>query len=1259
MKKSIYAAVLFLLGLFVCHLSHAQNPGKPRIHQFIFEDGATIHKLSDNGAWAVACGPSADDATMDLYPKLIHIATDEVKELCDDPMVPECAAYDVTDDGNMVVGTYNGKPGVWLRAKGEWQNLPLPEGWSSGCIQAVTPDGKYAVGRGSLSYTETPVLWDLENDGEIIPTPGYPEKSLSGERNDQVRFIDITADGRYILGITSFSYVGYTIFFVYDRNNATFIPLGFNYDSATERYTAREKGILFIDDASISPDGKYVNGTAYMVKEIDGQEFPDEYRTPYSYNMETDEFTLFDEEESHDMTICATDNTNALYAAAPPTSPVRTMYIRSGKYWIPLHQILQQVYGIDYFAQTGFEYTGTPISASADGLAIGVIAAPSKDNYILTLPELLTTTASGINLLSDYQVSPVQNTSFSKITSLKLTFSRNVKTLKNPADIQLQDENGKTVKTGIQFEVDASNPKIINIRFRAQTLADGKKYTVVIPAGALSIAGDETRKCDEIRISYIGRATNPVKMTEVSPAAESAISQINFTTNPVIITFDTDIALTDTASAVLFRNDEKEPFCELQMLASDKRIAIYPTTTQYLFKDNTYRIEIKKGSVTDLAGNDANELLCINYNGAYVREITSDDKVLFSEDFNLGLTNMLLYDGDQSAPNTEMAGWDFTSVMPWGLACDEDNMNERCATSHSMYVPAGKSDDWMVTPQIYIPDGKCEITFRVQSYRANKEDKLKVIVWPGEKVLNALAADDIALMRAEGTVVYEEIESPGANEDVLAGDWVRRHISLEKYAGKNIYVAFVNENEDQSAIFVDDLQILRNQDFIISLSSATTAINQASETIKGHVVVKSESKTFSDITLTLKDGNGNVVETLTTDGLSLKKDDSYPFEFSKALPLEAGKSNRFMVSVQMGESKDSIITAIKNLCFEPTKRITVEEYTGMGCPNCPAGIVAMENLEKVYGDKLIPIVYHTYTGDIYESGLTAYTTYLGLVAAPSSLVNRLATGYPLGVVNGGYAYYSPDGDSWLDVAEKEMEQYADADVNITASYHTSTKKITVPCTFKYALDASNLNVNLLTFITEDKLIGYQDNNYYNYEADEVIKDWCKGGIYGKTRVAPYTFNDVARAYVGDSYLGYSGYVPAEVTANKEYTANIVFDVPSTVKDINNCHAVCMMIDANTGKYINAARAEIEVIDDGTDIKESHTNSPIIVNSVNGGIDVCTSTAATVTVYSINGSVLATSVCNGKNHIGLNGYQGIALVRITQGNASVIKKVIVK
>ena len=132
--------------------------------------------------------------------------------------------------------------------------------------------------------------------------------------------------------------------------------------------------------------------------------------------------------------------------------------------------------------------------------------------------------------------------------------------------------------------------------------------------------------------------------------------------------------------------------------------------------------------------------------------------------------NVMLYDGDKNTPTAEMEAWKFNSTTTaWWYAADDDYTNT-CAVSHSMYTPAGKSDDWMVTPQLYIPDDKCYLSFKAQSYRFGSTDNLKVIIYSTDDVYNDLDAAKIEKFRTEGNVVVDKTLSPGSSEGTLNGD---------------------------------------------------------------------------------------------------------------------------------------------------------------------------------------------------------------------------------------------------------------------------------------------------------------------------------------------------------------------------------------------------------------------------------------------------------------------------------------------------------
>ena len=664
------------------------------------------------------------------------------------------------------------------------------------------------------------------------------------------------------------------------------------------------------------------------------------------------------------------------------------------------------------------------------------------------------------------------------------------------------------------------------------------------------------------------------------------------------------------------------------------------------------------GSVTDVAGNGANEKIVINYMGSYEREIVFDDNSLFIEDFNTaGVANLLLWDGDRNEPaaDAQAIGFD-RNDYGWCIVWDEEDPYNLAASSHSMYTPAGKSNDWMVVPQLYIPDEKCSLNFKSQSYMNIKKDNLKVYVWEQENIINLLDDNIVNRIKNEGELIYDQLQSPGLQEGLLAGDWTENSIKLDKYAGKYIYIAFLNDNEAQSAVFVDDILVSHNKPVRVAFTHPTTVINEKSIAIEGVISIESETDVYNTLTLTLKDSEGNEIDKITESGLELKKGDTRKFTFNKELPLTAGNVNKFTVSALCNESLYEVTGKISNLAFEPIKRIVLEEFSGRSCVNCPLGIVGIENLIELYGDLIVPICIRTYSDDPLGTGLAEYSAFLGFAAAPSANINRKGISMPAVSSNGGY-YFSnaqlPEGTQklWQDVVADEMLIPTEADINISLSVDEATNEFVIPVTVRYAMNASNLNLSLFTVVMEDYVEGWQMNGFASVESD-VLGEWSKGGVYAKPVVYDYPNMDICRSYAGATFNGTGGLFPQEMIAGEEYNTELRVAVPQNIEKISNAKVAVMLIDANTGYVVNAAHtgdiAAVESID---------TNASVAIGTTKGCVVVNTQEYAQVEVYGINGMLMG--VAKGDNRITLDAPAGIAIVKVVTANEVVVKKVLVK
>lgn len=1204
MKKSFYISMWFAFVAVALGLS-AKAVAQPVVRQFAFGDGANVRNLSDNGKWAVAFGASADNSLYSDGARLLTVADGselDLKEGLNADTVFSISACDVTDDGNIVVGELNGRPAVWRRNDGGWHYLALPKKYDMGNVESVTPDGKFAVGRmgQQISYlVEAAAMWNLET-GEVVATPGLPEKDAAHLNQNQNRFTQISADGNLIAGTMSFSYLpvagqaGGLFNYIYNVKDASYKVIGFT-EHDTEDWTPHYEHLSFVNIAALSTNGQHVTGGAYITKEVEGSDFPQEYDAPYYFDPATGKFTIYDENEDQGLVSWIVSNTGALFAAGPNNNPYREWSVRSGKYWVSGSDILAQLYDYDIYEKLGISNSGTPMAVDDSGKTL-VFFVENGLSYVLTLPEPAEDLAAKVNLLGSYKVTPAENAVISKLQKITLAFTRNIEVAAQASSVQIFDENGTSVHKAIGFQA-GDDGTSVNIVFRSGALEAGKNYTLRVPAGAIRLAGDASRTNGEINVPYTGRENAPVKLVEVSPRENTSVAQIDATTNPVIFTFDAPVAVLDAAAkGKLYREDETEPIADLTVYYGGSKVLVYPPTTQYLYKDVNYRVELPAGIVTDVTGNSAsaNELVSVKYVGAYERKFDSDDKTLFSADFSTGngLNLFLLCDNDEQEPSetAKNLGFADASNYPWWVVRD-DNSNDMAAASHSMYSPAGRSSDWMVIPQIPIPDMLCTLQFKAQSFRAAAVDSLVVYAWENNNVFNTFSSVLCERVKAEGTKIFAERLTPGASEDVLEGDWVDYVVDLKDFSGKKIYLAFANENNAGSLVIVDDVQVLHNIPLLVSVDTDERVVQADEVEVKGRVAVDDPLAVYTDLYMELRNAASEVVSTFTKTGLSLKKGDVCPFTFERKLPVAIGKENNYTLYLRFtdtnGETAENTVQAsVKNLAFSPVKRVVLEEFTGVNCPNCPLGYLAIEKISGLYGDRFIPMALHTYTGDPLGTGLSEYSSFLGFTGAPQAVIQRSELAAPMISEGGDYMFAPTKNDDrlWLQIVNEEMEKPADAELFLSAWLNEATGQIETEVHTLYALTAEKLNLSIFAVVLENNITGFQDNNLYGI-TDEDLGDFASGKQWGKARIFPFIHDHVVRQIYGTTFNGTAGLLPASIKAGETQKASLQLAVPSTVANTDNLDMVVMLIDNNTGSIVNAVQAPVGTLTNGIEKPE--------------------------------------------------------------------------
>ncbi len=112
--------------------------------------------------------------------------------------------------------------------------------------------------------------------------------------------------------------------------------------------------------------------------------------------------------------------------------------------------------------------------------------------------------------------------------------------------------------------------------------------------------------------------------------------------------------------------------------------------------------------------------------------------------------------------------------------------------------------------------------------------------------------------------------------------------------------------------------------------------------------------------------------------------------------------------------------------------------------------------------------------------------------------------------------------------------------------------------------------------------------------DPIYGEWGASGTLGaQGQYASVEYGHVARGIAGNSFYGINGLLPKDVKPGEDYKVSVVFNRPQTVLENANLSLACVIIDAATGKVLNAdsihelqiTDAEINGIDSLSLLKE--------------------------------------------------------------------------
>lgn len=1156
-RRMVISSVMSMVAWFMAMA--AESPEGALLHGFTLDTGF-VSSLSDNGLWASFRAADYDET--DCTPRRLNLTTGEIETLPFNAAKYSghiASAYDITDDGLTLVGHIDRVPAYYR--DGDWHELPLPpktRGYS-GYVTSVTPDGHTMCGWISLSFTDfRPVIW---RDGELLELgdlPTYEEMyarhiiddedyalHTSKNQTPNVAFFKISADGRVILAGVDHNLPGWGCsYLIYHVDEMT-------YDWIADDLLTQHGPGEFVSGASMSHSGEWVScGVSGTVILPDGT-YDDRY-TGAMYHVPTKTFTRGKGGGG------IVDNDGVTYRGGIPSV--------SEGITVPIPMITRQKYGIDFdeATQLGPAVDGFMLDISADGRTVVGQTQPRLYVYSFTAPIPLKEAAEGINLLADCTLFPPQGTELSRVDYVMVRFESSATPVEDVrAYITCGDET-----VSVSGGVEHVQGNVWKILFPSVALEDGMVYTAVIPGGMFKGRGTASRNT-ESRLTILGRADTPLAPLTISPAPESAVIEVG-AYNMVTLEFDTYPDPTGIP-AQLYEKGYDTPLCNLNLAADGYRLFAYPAATRRLGKGHEYEVVIPAGAVGDLMGHRLNEEIRISYRGSYMPDIPEGMTALFYDDFtypNESLGNFLQFEGDHQRPVADMRDWGFDEDnTPWNFSVRDDDNYDYCAASHSMYVGVSDpSDDWLVIPRLMLDSEWYRLHFKAQSYFATSYDRLKVIVWPCDEIFGSLDASTVDRMRGEGTVIYDEVLSPGADEFRLAGDWTDVSLSLSDFKGKNVYIAFVNQNErDGSAVFVDDIMVVYEGDFTLAPLTQSTVVAADEVEIRARVQMLDKDKRFDLLEAEWLTDDGLQRGTISISSPEPDENNGIDLVFAESLRPVAGRETTYTISVTLDGESQNVSHTIANLLFDVTGRVLVEEGTGAWCGFCPQGLVALEYLDKTYGERVVPVSVHCRDAFAFDE----YDQFLALGAYPSARINRsVKVSYPVFTdpLSGRYSLSSDTGDqTFVDMVESELSQPCVAEIDIDGLSLDSRRVLTVDGHVRMAMQREDAPYNLLAVITEDGLRAVQTNYLTGY-TDPLFAEWGAKDAQVLTE-----YPDVARMIGGTSFYGESGVLPDLLSAGEIYPVGVRMALPGDI-NVDKARVVLVLIDATTGRAVNSVRS---------------------------------------------------------------------------------------
>lgn len=637
-------------------------------------------------------------------------------------------------------------------------------------------------------------------------------------------------------------------------------------------------------------------------------------------------------------------------------------------------------------------------------------------------------------------------------------------------------------------------------------------------------------------------------------------------------------------------------------------------------------------------------------NTTVVQEEATPTVTYYSEKFQSGKpTNMTYYDGDGLVLNSYLNGTGL-ECGTWHIVRNSYEDTNYFMASTSYFVMPGQANDWMITPQIKIYGEGATLSWKAMTCdNSSKLDGFKVYV------------------STQGTAVADFEEEPIYTvEEAGSAGWTTHQVGLDKYAGKLIHIAFVNDSYDKYVLAIDDILVTGPQPKAVweFTTPAMTDTGKANVSVK---ITNTQDTPISSCKIHYVLGGETYTQEHTA--LNLTKGNTLELSNETSLEVPVNQSRHYTAWIEVdGDKYQPVTDSIIGTYFVSNRRTVLEEGTGNWCSACPMGIVAMDYMIKTYPDNFIGIAVHC---DNDPMLLSSYQQFHGFPVFPCGYTDRKFLSAPYSISENGHFTLVEDGFEGFYL--KAQEQIAVGQIEGTAEADAANPyEVKISLETRFIQDMQHKGYNIAMIILEDDVTApdgtlYKQTNSFTAPIYQTIDTYGLhdtipgiGGFGGGANEVPMLYDHVARGAVAESYDGLDADFPSPVEGGKIYTNELTYVIPEgMVNNLSKTSIVALLIDASTGFIVNACHMPIVGLDG---VETVLTGDEVCIAPVGGHcINVAVQDASDVfvEVFDVSGRRVWAQELYVSATFSLQlpeTLEGIYLVKVSVGEKSVSRKI---